>query len=204
MTMESSGRLEHEMSGIGSAEEPVVSIQRLGTADPVEAHLAWGRLIGNEQVVVSGPFDWLEAVPSGVQVLLASARRHGPGVVERLDVAGIRVLGMQPENDGAVALVTLARPSAHAHARLSMDLGEFEAALAVNSNVQEILESMGVLRPEINLLDPSAVLGPVGEWEQVRRNSLVRLSLSSNPGDVGILWCFFWSPWCRDRTEKWW
>jgi hypothetical protein len=170
--------------------EPMVSIQRLTAGDLVTGHLAWGVLIDSDLVVVPGPLDWLLDPTVQFDVLLASGRRNGPGVVERLKADQAEVVGLQANPDGAAAVLRLASPSIHKPSRGgAFDAQELGARLAAASSVWEALESVGEVPTGLLDLPVDRVLGPVNEWELIRRRDLVGINLSPTFDEAGIKWC---------------
>src|SRR4051794_36275965 len=93
--------------------QPVVSIQRDGAGTAVDRHLSWGVLVDADAVLVPGPLDWLRESKITFEVLLASARRAGPGVVERIRPRRAEVAGVETAPDLGAGLIWLDRPSRH-------------------------------------------------------------------------------------------
>jgi hypothetical protein len=186
--------------------EPVVSIQRLTAADTITGHLAWGVLMDSDLVLTPGPLDWLRDPTVQFEVLLASARRNGPGVVERIKAEQAEVFGLQANPDGAVAVLRLAQPSQHKPFRgAAYDAREFGERLAGAPSVWEALETVGDVPGGLLDLPVDRVLGPVNEWELIRRRDLVRINLSPTPDEVGIKWCCIFRRCPCDLCQgRWW
>ncbi|MDQ3276335.1 MAG: hypothetical protein M3Q39_15250 [Actinomycetota bacterium] len=159
----------------------------------------------NDAVAVPGPLDWLRDPDVTFEVLIASKRNQGPGVVERIRVRAAEVFGLESNPDGSVALLRLERPSEHRPNAEILDTDKAEAALAANPDLWMVLEETGGLPAGIRELPVDAVLGPIVEWERERRAKLVRVRLG-NPSDTVALRCCFWSGCqrCRKCPGNWW
>jgi hypothetical protein len=185
--------------------EAVVSIQLATAPDAVSGFLGWGALIDQNRVITSGPLDWLRDPTVRFNVLLASARRGGPGVVERLEVEHAEIVGLSTNPDGAAAVLHLAQPSAHKHivsAAISAD--DIATALRTEPDVWTALEAVGAVPAGLLQLPVDRVLGPVEEWERIKRENLVTSNLSPTPGDAGFhVCCMFFACPC-DCPGPWW
>jgi hypothetical protein len=168
----------------------VVSIQRDGAGDAVDRHLSWGMLVDADAVIVPAPLDWLRDPDVTFQVLIASARRTGPGLVERIQVRSATTIGLAAQPDGAAAMLRLAQPSAHRPFAEGFDSAAIEAALGADPDVWTALEITGVLPADVRTFPVSEVLGPVSIWERDRRENLVRDRIDTPGGVIGILCCW--------------
>jgi hypothetical protein len=180
------------MAELGTGANPIVSIQRVGAADPVQGHLAWGTLVGNDLIVVARGIDWIDQSESA-EILLVSARSDGRGFVERAKPSSIHVLGVQTDRSGAVALVRLAHPAQH---KAVLQLAEtatfhrlFEQELVGSLDVGAALEAAGAVPRELASLPVQEVLGPVTDWEV--KPIPTRVNVGLPPDSVFTIWCSF-------------
>lgn len=187
--------------------QPVVSIQQDVEGDAVARHLCWGVLVDDDVVVVPGPLGWLRDTSVVLEVLLASARRSGPGVVERIRLRHAEISGLRSVADDAAAILRLASPSRHRPFPSRCDRDELAARLTENPNVWTALEDVGAVPKGVPDLPVSAVLGPVARWERQRREQLVRDGLVAKPVDVASSWCCAAFPICCRHIQcvgPWW
>jgi hypothetical protein len=168
--------------------------------------LSWGVLVDIDAVLVPGPLDWLHDPEITFEVLVASARREGPGIVERIRVASAQTLGLTERPDGAVAMLRLAHESAHRPYAESFDEAAIEAALTGDPDVWAALEGTGVLPRDVRTLPVDDVLGPVATWERQIREGLTRDRSADDPSHaVGLLCCWiFRCNRCGTCPDQWW
>jgi len=201
-----------DLVGCGSATAriaapPVVSVQRVAAGDAVARHLAWGALVDADVVVAPTPAAWLLDPEVTFEVLLASSRRTGPGVTERLPVRQAALAGLQGSPDGAIAVLRLAHPSAHRPFTGAGDVDDLARRLAEAEDVWAALEEAGAVPRGVRNLPVEAVLGPVAAWEREHRARLVRNALVETPGQLAYSLCCWLLPVCCRGLESpgpWW
>jgi hypothetical protein len=186
--------------------EAVVSIQLATAPDALTGFLAWGALIDRDRVATPGPLDWLRDPTVRFHVLLASARRDGAGVVERLEVERAEILGLAGNPDGAAAVLHLAQPSRQHKPDVGAGISAADIATAIGGqpDVWTALEAVGGVPRGLRDLPVDRVLGPVVEWERITREGLVTTDLSATPDDAGIRWCCLFYRCPCDCPGQWW
>ena len=185
---------------------PIVSIQRDGDGTLVERHLSWAVLVDTDAVQVPGPVDWLRDPDITFEVLLASRRQNGSGVVERIRPSRVTIFKVDgAPDDDASAVISLDRPSRHRPSGSLFDPVNFAAALAADTIIWQALEALGSIDPQVRLLPLDAVLAPVAEWERTRREQMVRDQIGS-PDDIARGLCCAWGACKRCMTcgDPWW
>jgi hypothetical protein len=187
--------------------EPVVTIQRRSAADLIEGHLSWGVLIDRDRVLVPAPLDWLQDPDIDFEVLLASARQGGRGLVERIAVTRADVRGVKDGEEQAFAILTLAYESRHTAVRgTAYDPETLTSRLADSPDVWTALEEVGEVPPGVRDYPVAQVLEPVMRWEAIKRREIVRYRLEPSPDDASLNWCclFHICTRCHECPGHWW
>lgn len=182
----------------------VVSIQRIAAGDAVDRHLSWAVLVTNDLVVAPAPLDWLRDPEVDFEVLVASARRAGPGVVERIRVRRADVVGLDGAPGGAAAILRLEHRSRHRPHAGEFERDEFEAVLAGETGEVDIwraLVAVGAVPGDLLDREVLPVLGAVASWERARRAGSVHERLSS-PRELTGSWCCVFKC-CDDCVGSW-
>jgi hypothetical protein len=183
----------------------VVSIQRSAVANAVEGHLASGVLVDRDRVVVPGPLGWLDDSAVRLEVLLASELRDGTGVVERIGIDQVDVIGVQDRPDEAIAVLDLLHPAQHRPAHSAA----FEAQVltdlvAGGSAVWPALRELHIVPDVLQDRPLHEALEAVVAWEGTLRLNLVRSREFVTPDMIGINICCLWA--CQDCHPggPWW
>jgi hypothetical protein len=180
----------------------VVSIQRIAAGDAVDRHLSWALLVTNDLVVAPAPLDWLRDPKVDFEVLVASARHKGPGVVERIRVRRADIVGLDGAPSGAAAILQLEHRSRHRPHTAEFVRDEFEAVLAEEADVWQALATVGAVPRDLLDQEVLPVLGPVASWERARRANSVHERLSSPP-ELAATWCCL-DKCCAACVGRWW
>jgi hypothetical protein len=184
----------------------VVSIQRSAVANAVEGHLASGVLIDRDRVVVPGPLGWLDDPALPIEVLVASALQDDTGVVERIGIDQVDVIGVQDRPDDAIAVLDLLHSAQHRPAYSAA----FEAQPLTNlvAGGRAMWPALRELRIVPDVLEDRPlweVLQAVMVWERTLRLDLVRSREFVTPDMIGARLCCFLGG-CEDCDPDgpWW
>lgn len=180
----------------------VVSIQRIAAGDAVDRHLSWAVLVTNDLVVAPAPLDWLRDPEVDFEVLVASARHEGAGVVERIRVRRADIVGLDKAPSGAAAILQLEHRSRHRPDVGGFERDEFKAVLAEEVDIWQALATVGAVPRDLLDQEVRPVLGPVASWERARRANSVHERLYSRSELVGRWCCPFKC--CADCVGRWW
>ena len=99
-----------DMANLETEFRTLVSVQDARAADAVEGHLAWGRLVDSDYVLVHGPPDWLgrDVDP---EVLIARVASGRADEVERIRIARIQLHGVLHDPASEMTGIRLDHPS---------------------------------------------------------------------------------------------
>lgn len=149
----------------------LVSVQNARAPDAVEGHLAWGRLVDSDYVLVQGPPDWLgrDVDP---EVLIARVASGRTDEVERIRISRIQLHGVLHDPESEMTGIRLEHPSG-CPAQGPPDGAGSERRLATGAELCSAVETALGASP----VDPpdcaEDALRPVVAWEEIRRHSIV-------------------------------
>jgi hypothetical protein len=161
--------------------------------------------VDDDAVIVPGPLDWLRNPDVTFEVLIASARNGGPGLIERIRVRAAEIIGLAAHPDGSIGMLRLERPSKHRPYAETFDMDALEQELGAQPDIWAALQVTGNVPPGIQGRDVSAVLGPLVNWERQEREELVNERLGDPQGSVRVICCVFVScSRCFICSGEWW
>lgn len=136
------------MSGGQDTAEPLVSVQVAGARDAIEGHVAWGRLIHADCVIVHGPPWWLRR-RANLEVLLAFEGPEDALQVERIRVSSMRICGINNRPELQFTCVNLMHAS---------------SAVADSVFLDKIFDGPGNNQEHLRAVLDVLMSGPVLDW----------------------------------------
>lgn len=183
----------------------VVSIQRSAAANAVDGHLASGALIDRDRVVVPGPLGWLDDPALRVEVLVASALQDDTGVVERIGIDQVDVIGVQDRPDEAIAVLDLLHPAQHRATYSAAFEAQALTDLVVGGRaVWPALRELRIVPDVLQGRPLREALQAVVVWEGTLRLNLVRSREFVTPDTFGINVCCLWACFECHPGQPWW
>jgi len=138
-------------------------------------------LFYEDTVLVPGPASWMTDASVTFEVLLASARANLSGstglngVVERIPVDAAVVHSLRDHPDVTLVVLTLTHASKHQpHRGALIQSDQVSEEIDAGQNAWSVLEQLGIIPDGIRTRPVARVLGPVAEWEQRKREHLVK------------------------------
>ena len=129
--------------------DPLVSIQDSRAGNAVRGHLGWGVLATSDRVLVPVALDWANRV-SDLEVLLASVGPRGVGLVERVKIAKIDVVGLKQPAGNHVAVVRLSHRSIHPPVVRRLSRSRLQDHLDSGGDMASALSALGVIPEWVN------------------------------------------------------
>jgi hypothetical protein len=161
-----------DMANLETEFRTLVSVQDARAADAVEGHLAWGRLVDSDYVLVHGPPDWLgrDVDP---EVLIARVASGRTDEVERIRIARIQLHGVLHDPASEMTGIRLDHPSG-CPAQGPPDGAGSERRLATGAELCSAVDTVLGPAPAEEAPDcTEEALRPVVAWEEIRRHSIV-------------------------------
>lgn len=168
----------------------LVSLQDLRTGtDAVEAHVAFGVLVGPDLAILVLPAAVERSEPAAVEVLLATDDGDGAVRTERIRPRHLEIVSLAGSPDIKVGLVTLSHPSRFA--TWAPKRITHEGGIELLSRTQDLIASMDAIGiPWFSAADNvlSERLSKANEAEQARLKTLVRETESWTPEQIAFCW----------------
>lgn len=149
------------MSDQHGTPQPLVSLQ-----DAVAGHLAWGRLVYSDLVVVGGPPTWWSG-DSGLHVLLTPPPPGDPARAERIGVSGMQLRGIENRPDLQFTSIQLVRPSSWPDMHPPLE-EVFLRPLRNEEKIRLVLDAVEGDAARCPPADPAELPAPAAAAEEVR------------------------------------